>query len=275
MKKLLKLRNIDFSVKFQPKNLRLRSLLRDIAENIAIVVNESIGNPEIGIVVKNGADGSPTKMIDEIAEKAALATVKDSGENVNILSEEAGFINNGGEKTIVLDPVDGTFNAVHHIPFYAVSIAVGTKTLSDVEYGIVRNLVNNDVFEAEKGKGAFLNNKRIKTKNFDEKNPTFSVYLGTKASASAYEISRQARRVRSMGCASLDLCMVANGSTDMYYQMGYPIRITDIAAGVLILREAGGEIYDENKEILDMGFNLKERKNFVAAGDKKILEMII
>jgi len=275
MKKLLKLRNIDFSVKFQPKNLRLRSLLRDIAENIAIVVNESIGNPEIGIVVKNGADGSPTKMIDEIAEKAALATVKDSGENVNILSEEAGFINNGAGKTIILDPVDGTFNAVHHIPFYAVSIAVGTKTLSDVEYGIVRNLVNNDVFEAEKGKGAFLNNKRIKTKNFDEKNPTFSVYLGTKASASAYEISRQARRVRSMGCASLDLCMVANGSTDMYYQMGYPIRITDIAAGVLILREAGGEIYDENKEILDMGFNLKERKNFVAAGDKKILEMII
>jgi len=275
MKTLLKLRNIDFSVKFQPKNLRLRSLLRDIAENIAIVVNESIGNPEIGIVVKNGADGSPTKMIDEIAEKAALATVKDSGENVNILSEEAGFINNGAGKTIILDPVDGTFNAVHHIPFYAVSIAVGTKTLSDVEYGIVRNLVNNDVFEAEKGKGAFLNNKRIKTKNFDEKNPTFSVYLGTKASASAYEISRQARRVRSMGCASLDLCMVANGSTDMYYQMGYPIRITDIAAGVLILREAGGEIYDENKEILDMGFNLKERKNFVAAGDKKILEMII
>jgi len=275
MKTLLKLRNIDFSVKFQPKNLRLRSLLRDIAENIAIVVNESIGNPEIGIVVKNGADGSPTKMIDEIAEKAALATVKDSGENVNILSEEAGFINNGAGKTIILDPVDGTFNAVHHIPFYAVSIAVGTKTLSDVEYGIVRNLVNNDVFEAEKGKGAFLNNKRIKTKNFDEKNPTFSVYLGTKASASAYEISRQARRVRSMGCASLDLCMVANGSTDMYYQMGYPIRITDIAAGVLILREAGGEIYDENQEILDMGFNLKERKNFVAAGDKKILEMII
>ncbi|MDI6916618.1 MAG: inositol monophosphatase family protein [Thermoplasmatales archaeon] len=253
----------------------MKKLLRDIAENIAIVVNENIGNPGIGKTIRNGADGTPTKMIDEIAEKAALAAVKASGEKVNILSEEAGFINNGGGKTIVLDPVDGTFNAVHHIPFYAVSIAVGTKTLSDVEYGVVRNLVNNDMFEAEKGKGAFLNNKRIKTKNFDEKNHTFSVYLGRKASAKSYEISRQARRVRSMGCASLDLCMVANGSTDLYYQMGYPIRITDIAAGVLILREAGGEVYGENKEILDMGFNLKERKNFVAVGDRKCLEVIL
>lgn len=252
----------------------MKNLLRDIAENITIVVNENIGNPGIGKTVRNGADGSPTKMIDEIAENVALSTVKDSGEKVNILSEEAGFINNGGEKTIILDPVDGTFNAVHSIPFYAVSIAVGTKRLSDVEYGVVKNLVNNDVFEAEKGKGAFLNGKKISTKNFDKKNPTFSVYLGIKASASAYEISRQARRVRSMGCASLDLCMVANGSTDMYYQMGYPIRITDIAAGVLILREAGGEVYDEGKKILDMKLNLKERKNFVAVCDRKILEMI-
>lgn len=252
----------------------MKKLLRDIAENIAIAVNENIENPSIGKTIRNGADGTPTKMIDEIAENVALATVKDSGEKVNILSEEAGFIDNGGKKTIILDPVDGTFNAVRSIPFYAVSIAVGTKKLSDVEYGIVKNLVNGEVFEAEKGRGAFLNGKKISTKNFDEKNPTFSVYLGIKASAKSYEIARSARRVRSMGCASLDLCMVANGSTDMYYQVGNPIRVTDIAAGVLILREAGGEAYDENKKILDMGINLKERKNFVAVGDKKLLGMI-
>lgn len=252
----------------------MKGLIKRIAENVEKAVRENIGNADIGRIVKNGADGTPTKMIDEIAENVALATVKDSGEKVNILSEEVGFIDNGGKKTIILDPVDGTFNAVRSIPFYAVSIAVGTKKLSDVEYGIVKNLVNGDVFESEKGRGAFLNGKKISTKNFDEKNPTFSVYLGRKASAKSYEIARSARRVRSMGCASLDLCMVANGSTDMYYQVGNPIRITDIAAGVLILREAGGEVYDENKKILDMKLNLKERKNFVAVGDKKILDVI-
>lgn len=253
----------------------MKGLIKRIAENVEKAVRENIGNTDIGRVVKHGADGTPTKMIDEIAENVALAAVKDSGERVNILSEEAGFIDNDGEKTVILDPVDGTFNAVHNIPFYAVSIAVGTKKLSDVEYGVVKNLVNNDVFEAEKGMGAFLNNKKISTKSFDEKNPIFSVYLGRKASAGAYEIAKKARRIRSMGCASLDLCMVANGSTDMYYQVGNPIRITDIAAGVLILREAGGEVYDENKKILDMKLNLKERKNFVAVGDKKILEVTL
>ena len=252
----------------------MKGLIKRIAENVEKAVRENIGNADIGRIVKNGADGTPTKMIDEIAENVALAAVKDSGEKVNILSEEAGFIDNGGKKTIILDPVDGTFNAVRSIPFYAVSIAVGTKKLSDVEYGIVKNLVNGDVFESEKGRGAFLNGKKISTKNFDEKNPTFSVYLGRKASAKSYEIARSARRVRSMGCASLDLCMVANGSTDMYYQVGNPIRVTDIAAGVLILREAGGEAYDEGKKILDMKLNLKERKNFVAVGDKKILDVI-
>jgi fructose-1,6-bisphosphatase/inositol monophosphatase family enzyme len=253
----------------------VKGLIKRIAENVEKAVKENIGNADIGRIVKNGADGSPTKMIDEIAENIALSTVKDNSEKMNILSEEAGFIDNGGEKTIILDPVDGTFNAVQNIPFYAVSIAVGTKKVSDVEYGVVKNLVNGDLFEAEKGKGAFLNGKKISTKSFDEKNPTFSVYLGRKASSKAYEISKKARRIRSMGCASLDLCMVANASTDMYYQVGNPIRITDIAAGVLILREAGGEVYDEDKKILDMGLNLKERKNFIAVGDKKILGVIV
>ena len=253
----------------------MKNLLRNIAENISIAVNENMGNPDIGKTVRDGADGTPTKIIDDIAEKAALDTVKESGKNVNILSEEVGFINNDAEKTIVLDPVDGTFNAVHNIPFYSVSVAVGTKKLSDIEYGLVKNLVNNDVFEAEKNNGSFLNGKRIKTKNFDEKNSVFSVYMGRKALSKSYEIAKKARRVRSMGCASLDLCLVASSSTDLYYQFGVPLRVTDIAAGVLILREAGGEIYDENKKILDMGLNLKERKNFVAVGDRKILERVL
>lgn len=252
----------------------MRKFLKDIAESVSTAVNKSIENPDIGKTAGNGADGTPTKMIDGIAEKAALETIKNSGKKVNVLSEEIGYIDNNAKKTIILDPVDGTFNAVHHIPFYSVSVALGTKKLSDIEYGIVKNLVNNDVFEAEKNKGSFLNGKRIKIKNSDEENPVFSVYLGRKASLKAYEIAKKARRVRSMGCASLDLCMVASSSTDMYYQFGNPLRVTDIAAGVLILREAGGEIYDENKQILNMGLNLKERKNFVAVGDKKYLGMI-
>jgi len=108
-----------------------------------------------------GADGTPTKYVDKLAEDVAIKFIKKADMGVNILSEEAGFLDFGGEYTFVLDPVDGTRNAYRGIPFYSVSLGVGKSRLSDVEYGIVKNIPTGEVFFAEKDYGAFLNKKRI------------------------------------------------------------------------------------------------------------------
>ena len=86
---------------------------------------------KLGTSVGIGADGTPTKYIDKIAEDVAINFIKKSKIKVNILSEEAGFIDLGGEYTFVLDPIDGTRNAYRGIPFYSVSLAVGKSKISD------------------------------------------------------------------------------------------------------------------------------------------------
>ncbi|MEW6070327.1 MAG: inositol monophosphatase family protein [Candidatus Thermoplasmatota archaeon] len=214
-----------------------------------------------------------TRVIDHIAERKAVELLKNQTE-FNLLTEESGYYDFGGKKTIILDPVDGTFNAIAGIPFYSVSIAVGVSKISDLEYGLVKNLVTNEEFEAYRGKGAYLNGKRIRTKNFNPNDLAFSIYLSKYATPKSFELAKKARRLRSLGCASLDICLVASGALDAYYQAGYPLRVTDVAASALILREAGGEIYDDEENILEMGFELNTKKNVLAVGDKKILELI-
>ena len=105
-------------------------------------------------------------------------------------------------------------------------------------------------------------------------------YMGSSASPRTYELAARFRRVRALGAASLDLCAVAAGMADAYYLEYLPpersLRIMDIAAGVLILREAGGEAYTPNTpkgEILDMPLSLDVRKNIMAVGSDKVLEV--
>ena len=85
---------------------------------------------------------------------------------LNILSEEAGYIDNQAEKTLVIDPIDGTYNSVMGIPFYSVSMAIGTKSMADVEAGLVQNVVTGERFYAETGKGAFQDGCRMKVRKY-------------------------------------------------------------------------------------------------------------
>jgi fructose-1,6-bisphosphatase/inositol monophosphatase family enzyme len=97
------------------------------------------------------------------------------------------------------------------------------------------------------------------------------------AKPAAHEIARSARRVRSLGSAALDLCGVAYGGFDVYYMNTAAearLRVVDVAAGVLLVREAGGAVVDENRQDLDMPFALDARANLVAVGDRRALEVI-
>ena len=221
-----------------------------------------------------GADGTPTKYIDKIAEDVAIEFIDKSGLKVNILSEEAGFIDVGGKYTFVLDPVDGTRNAYRGIPFYSVSLAIGKSMLSDVEYGIVKNIPTGDVFIAEKGHGAFLNNKQIGIPEMPRKEKLSTLTLGKNIDSLTLSLSKSGI-VRSLGSASLEMCMVAIGGVDYYVAGKEYLRVTDIAASTLIIREAGGVVKDIYGNELDMSLSLDERTSVVAACSEEVVQSIL
>lgn len=221
-----------------------------------------------------GADGTVTKYVDKIAEDAAVNYIEKSKIKVNVLSEEVGFLDRGGKYTFVLDPIDGTRNAYRGIPFYSVSIAIGKSTMSDVEYGIVKNIPTGDVFTAEKGYGAFYNKNRIGVPDVPDKEPLSSLALGKNFDKITLSLAKK-DKVRSLGSASLEMCMVAIGALDFYVIGKEYIRVVDIAASSLILREAGGIVTNIFGEELDMPFTLDERSSVVAACSEKIVKKII
>jgi fructose-1,6-bisphosphatase/inositol monophosphatase family enzyme len=221
-----------------------------------------------------GADGTTTKYIDKVAEDVAVGFIEKSKVKVNLLSEEAGFLDFGGEYIFVLDPIDGTRNAYRGIPFYSVSIGVGKSMLSDVEYGIVKNIPTGDVFVAEKKYGAFLNNKPVGVPECPTRNVFSSLTLGKNFDDLTISLAKKGI-VRSLGAASLEMCMVAIGALDFYVVGRDFMRVTDIAASTLIVREAGGIVTDIHGETLDMPFSLNERTSVIAASSQDLVNKII
>jgi len=256
--------------------------MRQLLEAIAAIVAKGVaslpagfpGEEEVGI----GASGSATSKIDKFAEDIIIDYIKKNKIEMNILSEEAGMIDLGGEKTLVIDPVDGTANFHARIPFYSISLAIGDSRMSDVTHGLVRNLVNGDIYYAEKGKGAWLNDKEIRTKKFKRPDSLFLAYVGNDTDPKTWKFVDIPRRIRSLGCASLEMCYVASGMADGFYfncrDQRKKMRIVDIAASALILREAGGEVYSIDGGVLDMKFSLDDRVNFLAVGEPSMKEMM-
>jgi len=254
--------------------------LKILAAKICNTISKKVKNASIKELYKFknnmglGADGTITKYIDKYAEDIAIDIIKKSKLKINLLSEEIGFIDNKAEYTFVLDPVDGTRNAYRGIPFYSVSLAIGKKNLNDIEYGIVKNISTDDEYIAEKKLGAFFNKKQIIVPEVPDKEILASLTLGNNCDRLTLNLAKK-DKVRSLGCASLEMCLVATGGLDFFMLECEYIRITDIAASALFLREAGGVLTDINGKNLDMSFDLHDRKSFIAACNKQIIEEII
>ena len=229
---------------------------------------------KFGTNIGIGADGTTTKYVDKIAEDVAIDFIKKSKTKVNILSEEAGFIDFGGEYVFVMDPIDGSRNASRGVPFYSVSLAVGKTSLNDVEYGIVKNIPTGDVFIAEKNLGTFLNNKCVGNPDIPSTDILSSLTLGKNFDKLTISLAKR-DIVRSLGSASLEMCMVAIGALDYYVVGKEYMRVTDIAASTLIVRESGGIVTDIHGKQLDMPINLDERTSVVAACNEELIKKII
>ena len=249
------------------------------AADAAKRATQSVDRAEWGQHVGIGPDGSPTSVIDRAADQAIREVIETSSEPLNYVSEESETTDRDAEWTIVVDPVDGTHNAVGDLPDYSVSLAICKEDLLGARWGLVRNLTNDWTYQGEKGQGAFLNGRRIKVSPYDPKTSLFSLYLGDRAGPKAFELARHGRRIRNLGAASLDMCLVASGSADLFYmettRRQLELRITDVAASSLIVREAGGEVYNLHGDPLNMALDPRERSNLFAVGDPGLLEVVL
>ena len=253
----------------------LSSIADAVQEEIRKIPDSGCKGDEICI----GADGTPTARIDKVAENAVLMYLERNGISLNVLSEEIGFIDRGGDETLVLDPIDGSANAIAGIPYYTVSLAVGKDSVSGLRLGYIRNLATGDAYYAEKGKGAFKNGRPIHVREPNFRELFIMNYIGKHAHPDAFLMSRKVSSSRWMGCSSLETVVVAEGAADAFCMNSenyvHSERVVDIAAAVLILREAGGEMYDLEGNVLDMPFDLEHRANTMAVGKKEVFDYLV
>ena len=167
-------------------------------------------------------------------EKIIFEELKKARPNYSFISEEKGYENNKDtSNTWVIDPIDGTINFLHGIPHFAISIAL--KTNNEIVSGLIYDPIKDEMFFAEKDNGAFFNNHRIRVSKKNNLNDCLFA-TGGKINQNLDLPNRKS------GCAALDLAYVASGRYDGYFQND--LNLWDIAAGIILIKEAGGIIND-------------------------------
>ena len=171
-------------------------------------------------------------------EKIIIDELKKAKPNYSILSEEKGIENNKDENnTWIIDPIDGTINYLHGIPHFAISIAL--KSYDQIIAGLIYDPIKDEMFYAEKNNGAYFNNQRIKVSKKNEIEDCLFV-TGSKID------HNEDLLIRKSGCAALDMAYVASGRYDGFFQK--KLNLWDIAAGIIIVKEAGGILNELNLE---------------------------
>ncbi len=228
-----------------------RSLIRDFGE---------IEN----LQVSTKGPGDFVTSADKRTEKILIEDIQKAHPEHGIITEETGIINKSNvEKKWIIDPIDGTMNFLNGIPQFAISIAYEEK--GEIICGVIFNPILNEMFVAEKGNGAYLNNSRIRVSNKKKIKDALLVTGGPKGNSkiknkifSEYiNVSNNVSNVRKFGSAALDMAYVACGRFDGYWQR--ELNYWDVAAGVIILKEAGGLInfFEDDK-------NNPLKKNIIA-----------
>ena len=225
-----------------------------------------------------GAGGDISRNIDMVAEKTVIDYLKEINFHCVVLGEECGRIELSPNPNgfIILDAIDGTTNAVRGLPFFCCSLAFATdEKLSSITDAAITNLSNGDIYWASKGKGAFLNDKSI---SVHKEKPVYKV-VGINTSASPPElidrfthIFEKHHHIRHLGANALEMAFFAQGLIDVFIDFRKKIRIQDIAAGYLLVKEAGGLLMDENLQPHDTDIRYETRFSFIAAASKEILD---
>lgn len=250
-------------------------ILFRIALAVQRTVRDAAGSPHRADVVATSAGGTPTEELDRLAEHEILRSLEAERVDWNVVSEEIGSVDRGGARTLVVDPIDGTSNALRQMPFFTVSLALGSRDLDGIDHGVVRDLERGTTYWASRGTGAFRDGRPIRTRPRRARGEVVFLNLGRRSGPRATRLASAARRVRSLGCASLELMMVAQGSADAFlFENADPtlnLRVTDIAAAYRILVEAGGGVGNADGAPLGpLPLGIGERTSVFAWGDPAV-----
>jgi myo-inositol-1(or 4)-monophosphatase len=222
-----------------------------------------------------GLGGDDTTRIDQAAEEAILARIRDAAGA--IVSEEVGRVGEG-LPLVVVDPIDGSLNAKRGIPFFSLSIAVaGGETMDDVVFGFVHDFGSREEWTARRGEGAWLNGEPLGAVGPKDEIEilSFEATLTSFVARDAPKVAGLAHRLRIMGSLALSLCHLAAGRVDAVCSLK-PARSVDIAAAQLLCRELGlpVELFDGDEPFGDAPLDLESRSRVVAAGSQSVCERL-
>ena len=214
------------------------NLMIKACEKAAKVIIRDFGEIENLQVSKKGPKDFVTKT-DKKVEKILIDELSKTKKNYSFITEETGKIINKNKNIFwIIDPIDGTTNFLHGIPHFAISVALQAD--DEIIIGLIYDPIKNEVFYAEKNNGAFINNFRIRVSN--KSNLDECLFA---SNCEGIKLIYPRLNLRNTGCAALDLAYVGCGRLDGYFHD--KINIWDIAAGKIIIEEAGGKVNNINK----------------------------
>ncbi len=211
---------------------------------------------------------------DKKVEKILIEELQKARPHYSILSEEIGEINNDLSFRWIIDPIDGTSNFLHGIPHFAISI--GLEHNKEIICGIVYDPIKDEMFIAEKGNGAYMNNQRMRVSTRSKLKDCIIFSGGPRYGSENKELifkeyikfsSKVHIAIRKFGSASLDMAYVAAGRCDGFWQRD--LNYWDIAAGIILVKESGGFVTDFDGE-----YRYLQNKTLLVTNSKINNEMI-
>ena len=256
-------------------------ILREVSNKIYDNVKDLAGTENAAGDFGRGAGGDISRNIDIVAEKTVLDYLKEINFPCVVLGEECGRVELSDEPKgfVIMDAIDGSANSVRGVPFFCSSLAFATENkLSSITDGVITNLSNGEMYWASKERGAFFNDEEIRVHNQD---PIYKI-VGINTSGASIDLMKKLHPIfenhnhtRHFGANALEMAMFARGLMDIFIDLRDKIRIQDIAAGYLIVKEAGGLLLDANLNPLDADLSYETRVSFIAAANQRILDEIM
>ncbi len=258
-------------------------LLKQIAINVYDAIHPILGTKKAAEKTQRGAGGDISMQIDLIAENVVIDMLENANVNLLLISEEIGekYIGNkekaiNNQNALIIDPIDGSNNAVRGIPYCSISIAYAIgRTINDIKKAVILDLNTKDIYWAIKGEGAYLNNNEIHVsdlnitdKCFFELNLPMKNFF--KHIDNLRPIFRRFFRIRVLGSSALTLCQLAKGSMEAFINLRETNRLVDVAAGILILKEAGGEIFSLTGSKIEGDLSIYLKFPFIASNNKLV-----
>ncbi|MBQ03989.1 hypothetical protein CL673_04660 [Candidatus Bathyarchaeota archaeon] len=251
---------------------RWTPVLLEAAENVRTKVRNAL-------LRKASLDVNSLKqLLDSEAQEAVRETLSNAEFPVRVVSEEGDYDIGENGPVLVLDPVDGTTNLARGIPLACTSMALSTTPhMSGVKLGLIKDLYSGDVYRAERSKGAWRAGQHItpsKSKLVKEALVSLDISKGTSVDR-IRQLIVSSRHLRQTGCSALSLCHLASGIIDAHVDLREKLRITDVAAGLLILGEAGGAYITESSGEDDLELKRETTLRLIAANSRWTLEEIL